>query len=153
MAAAMRGCEYEYVAERERGLRTVRARSSYELVPLPLCVTVMRGVRSIFQPCACPDWTYAQNNRGSYGGDFDPRDRSPSPRQRHRHGRARSFQCVRRVVCPESERSGEQSAFQHIDSDIRLRHRAKNAPRARPDQSEGRKCCVCREFHVRNRNG
>ena len=39
MAAAMRGCEYEYVAERERGLRTVARTSSYRYrYALPLCV-------------------------------------------------------------------------------------------------------------------
>ena len=39
MAAAMRGCEYEYVAERERGLQTVARTSSYRYRnALPLCV-------------------------------------------------------------------------------------------------------------------
>ena len=39
MAAAMRGCEYEYVAERERGLQTVARTSSYRYrYALPLCV-------------------------------------------------------------------------------------------------------------------
>ena len=38
MAAAMRGCEYEYVAERERGLQTVARTSSYRYrSALPLC--------------------------------------------------------------------------------------------------------------------
>ena len=38
MAAAMRGCEYEYVAERERGLQTVARTSSYRYrYALPLC--------------------------------------------------------------------------------------------------------------------
>ena len=60
MAAAMRGCEYEYVAERERGLplRTVRARarSSYERTSsyryryaLPLCV-LKGGFGLFFNP-------------------------------------------------------------------------------------------------------
>ena len=39
MAAAMRGCEYEYVAERGRGLQTVARTSSYRYrYALPLCV-------------------------------------------------------------------------------------------------------------------
>ena len=38
MAAAMRGCVYEYVAERERGLQTVARTSSYRYrYALPLC--------------------------------------------------------------------------------------------------------------------
>ena len=52
MAAAMRGCEYEYVAERERGLQTVARTSSYRYrYALPLCVlNGGRGLGLFFNP-------------------------------------------------------------------------------------------------------
>ena len=141
----MRGCEYEYVAERERGLQTVARTSSYRYrYALPLCV-LNGGFGLFFNPA--PALTEPTPKIiGAHMAEISIQEiEAPahaSAAQRHRHGRARSFQCVRRVVCPESERSGEQSAFQHIDSDIRLRlrhrHRAKNAPR--PDQRSKMLC-------------
>ena len=140
MAAAMRGCEYEYVAERERGLQTVARTSSYRYrYALPLCV-LNGGLGLFFNPA--PALTEPTPKIiGAHMAEISIQEiEAPAHASAHRHGRARSFQCVRRVVCPESERSGEQSAFQHIDSDIdiRLRHRAKNAPR--PDQRSKMLC-------------
>ena len=161
MAAAMRGCEYEYVAERERGLQTVARTSSYRYrYALPLCV-LNGGLGLFFNPA--------------------PALTEPTPKIIGAHMAEISIQEIEASAhasaiatgghgpfsaCGElyaRNRKGAESkarfsisiaiAIAISDCDIAQKMLRAAPRRAAPRPDQGRKCCVCREFHVRNRNG
>ena len=151
MAAAMRGCEYEYVAERERGLQTVARTSSYRYrYALPLCVL-----------------------NGGFGLFFNPAPAltEPTPKIIGAHMAEISIQEIEASAHASAIATGGHGPFSAC-GELYARNRKGAESKARFSisiaisisdcdiaqkmlrvQTKGRKCCVCREFHVRNRNG
>ena len=163
MAAAMRGCEYEYVAERERGLQTVARTSSYRYrYALPLCV-LNGGFGLFFNPApalteptpkiigahmaeiSIQEIEASAHASAIATGGHGPFSACGELYARNRKGAESKARFSISIAISDYRGTG----LYDCDCDIASRKKC-SAYRV---QTKGRKCCVCREFHVRNRNG
>ena len=152
MAAAMRGCEYEYVAERERGLQTVARTSSYRYrYALPLCV-LNGGLGLFFNPApALTELSLRPKIIGAHMAEISIQEIEASAHASAiatgGHG---PFSACGELYA-RNRKGAESKARFSISISIAISDCDIAQKMLRVQTS--RKCCVCREFHVRNRNG